>query len=752
MTQIATVAAITGTGKAFAVNEQGVSRELKAGDVLQKGETIRTVGDVRVELLMDDGSLLAVAPNQVLRLDENVTESDQRPTAQDSAVGAPAATADTVLQALERGTDLSTELEATAAGLGGGAGADGGSSFVRLLRITEGVEPLSYNYSYTAPDVPPDLTANPETLTTTTMVLSADPVVLEGSPGVTYTVTLGDPTTTDMTVTLSNGAVIVIPAGSTTGSVLVPVQGDDVYLDGETLQTTVDTVQGGDFTSITVDDSNVITVVNDTIDTTPVSVGVSVLEGDVNNVIEGTEVTFRFSVNAPPQTDLILNVTIGGVAQTVTIAAGSLFTDVTVDSRADENYVQGATTVTGTVNSVSLTDNGNFENLSIEGASATATIVDDGDVTTVGISGVASVDEGSIASYTLTLSAPGETDVVVNLAYSGVAVDGTDFSGTASVTIPAGSPSVNFDIPTITDTSFEGDEVFKVEILNATGGNFESVQVDENASNIDTTIVDNDQPTVSVSVEPASVAEDGTPNLVYTFTLSNPSAFATTVNYTLSGTAANGTDYTGSTVTGTVTIPAGSTTASVTIDPTGDSTFEGNETVVATITGASSNSVALSSTGGPATGNIIDVNTLADGSESNSVTEDGTLMVLNDAIGDLLNNTVNPDGPNAASITQFTWGSSTNVAAGTMATIADVGELTINANGSYTFKPAADYADAVPVATYTVTDGAGTDTSTLTLSINAANDPPTLDLDASATGTGYSTSYTENGAGVAIAD
>ncbi|MFZ2901676.1 MAG: retention module-containing protein, partial [Rhodoferax sp.] len=606
MTQIATVAAITGTGKAFAVNEQGVSRELKAGDVLQKGETIRTVGDVRVELLMDDGSLLAVAPNQVLRLDENVTESDQRPTAQDSAVGAPAATADTVLQALERGTDLSTELEATAAGLGGGAGADGGSSFVRLLRITEGVEPLSYNYSYTAPDVPPDLTANPETLTTTTMVLSADPVVLEGSPGVTYTVTLGDPTTTDMTVTLSNGAVIVIPAGSTTGSVLVPVQGDDVYLDGETLQTTVDTVQGGDFTSITVDDSNVITVVNDTIDTTPVSVGVSVLEGDVNNVIEGTEVTFRFSVNAPPQTDLILNVTIGGVAQTVTIAAGSLFTDVTVDSRADENYVQGATTVTGTVNSVSLTDNGNFENLSIEGASATATIVDDGDVTTVGISGVASVDEGSIASYTLTLSAPGETDVVVNLAYSGVAVDGTDFSGTASVTIPAGSPSVNFDIPTITDTSFEGDEVFKVEILNATGGNFESVQVDENASNIDTTIVDNDQPTVSVSVEPASVAEDGTPNLVYTFTLSNPSAFATTVNYTLSGTAANGTDYTGSTVTGTVTIPAGSTTASVTIDPTGDSTFEGNETVVATITGASSNSVALSSTGGPATGTIVD--------------------------------------------------------------------------------------------------------------------------------------------------
>ncbi|MDD2844817.1 MAG: retention module-containing protein, partial [Rhodoferax sp.] len=177
MAQIASVAAITGTGKAFAVNEQGVSRELKAGDVLQKGETIRTVGDVQVELLMDDGRLLAVAPNQVLRLDENVSESDQRPTAQDSAVGAPAATADTVLQALERGTDLSTELEATAAGLGGAGGADGGSSFVQLLRIVEGVDPLAYDYSYTAPDLPPDLEANPET------ILNTPPTILVGDGG-----------------------------------------------------------------------------------------------------------------------------------------------------------------------------------------------------------------------------------------------------------------------------------------------------------------------------------------------------------------------------------------------------------------------------------------------------------------------------------------------------------------------------------------------------------------------------------------
>lgn len=45
------------------------------------------------------------------------------------------------------------ELEATAAGLGAGGGGDG-STFVRLLRIVEGVDPLSYDYTFERQDVP----------------------------------------------------------------------------------------------------------------------------------------------------------------------------------------------------------------------------------------------------------------------------------------------------------------------------------------------------------------------------------------------------------------------------------------------------------------------------------------------------------------------------------------------------------------------------------------------------------------------
>jgi len=61
---------------------------------------------------------------------------------------------------------------------------------------------------------------------------------------------------------------------------------------------------------------------------------------------------------------------------------------------------------------------------------------------------------------------------------------------------------------------------------------------------------------------------------------------------------------------------------------------------------------------------------------------------------------------------------------GSTATLAGVGTLVINADGSYTFAPAANYDGAVPVATYTVTDGTLTSTATLSVSITPVNDAP----------------------------
>ena len=145
MAKIATVTSIT--GKAFAISADGKIRELKLGDEIEKGEIIQTAAGGRVELQMVDGQAFAVAPEQLIKLDENVAQEqgEQRPTAKEATV-APS-TADEVIQALERGGDLTEQLEATAAGAGGGGGGQGNAGFVRLLRISEGTDPLVYEYA-----------------------------------------------------------------------------------------------------------------------------------------------------------------------------------------------------------------------------------------------------------------------------------------------------------------------------------------------------------------------------------------------------------------------------------------------------------------------------------------------------------------------------------------------------------------------------------------------------------------------------
>jgi len=96
----------------------------------------------------------------------------------------------------------------------------------------------------------------------------------------------------------------------------------------------------------------------------------------------------------------------------------------------------------------------------------------------------------------------------------------------------------------------------------------------------------NQPPSVGLAVSPASVTENGTSNLVYTFTRSGATTNTLTANYTVGGTATLGTDYTGISSLGTtktVTFAAGSSTAIVTVDPTGDTTVESDETVALTL-------------------------------------------------------------------------------------------------------------------------------------------------------------------------
>ncbi|MDZ7852682.1 MAG: tandem-95 repeat protein [Halomonas sp.] len=114
----------------------------------------------------------------------------------------------------------------------------------------------------------------------------------------------------------------------------------------------------------------------------------------------------------------------------------------------------------------------------------------------------------------------------------------------------------------------------------------------------------------------------------------------------------------------------------------------------------------------------------ADDDEIVSIAED------TQATGNVLDASPNPTGDGAVEVTTFavdTNGDGTDESfnAGQTATIAGIGELTIAADGAYTFTPVADYNGPVPVATYSMSDDGGTttgDTSTLTISVTPVND------------------------------
>ncbi|MBP6018350.1 MAG: cadherin-like domain-containing protein [Burkholderiaceae bacterium] len=95
--------------------------------------------------------------------------------------------------------------------------------------------------------------------------------------------------------------------------------------------------------------------------------------------------------------------------------------------------------------------------------------------------------------------------------------------------------------------------------------------------------------------------------------------------------------------------------------------------------------------------------------------------------GNVLTNDSDPDG-DPLTVTEFkvdTDGDGTpeTFMAGDTATILGVGILTVGTNGSYTFTPEPGWNGAVPIVTYTTSDGQGTDTAVLTITVNGAPVP-----------------------------
>ena len=159
-------------------------------------------------------------------------------------------------------------------------------------------------------------------------------------------------------------------------------------------------------------------------------------------------------------------------------------------------------------------------------------------------------------------------------------------ASTGTATIAEGTNTAVIPVQIVGDTLSEGNETFTVKLSNPSAGNTIG---DDTATG---TIVDDD-PVPSLRVNDVSVAEGntGSRNATFTVTQSSVAGRDVTVHYATSDNSAKApADYTP--VSGTLTIPAGSTSRTVTVPVRGDTIDENNETFNLNLSGASGASIA----------------------------------------------------------------------------------------------------------------------------------------------------------------
>ena len=302
----------------------------------------------------------------------------------------------------------------------------------------------------------------------------------------------------------------------------------------------------------------------------------------------------RFTVTRANQLPLTVAYTVSGTATngtdyaalsgTVTFAPGATTAIIDV-TPINDALSEGNETVI-----VTLAASDSYE---LGTASATVTIADNEPEVSVTATDASASEHTAPASadpgqFTVTRTGDMTAALTVNYTISGSASNGTDYTLlSGSVVIPIGSSSAVIDVAPANDGLTEGNETV---VLTLAAGAY-TIATPTAAT---VTIADN-EPEVSVTATDASAGEDSTNDGRFTITRTGATTTALTVNYTLSGSASNGTDYT--LLTGSVVIGVGQSSADIVIDALADADADGGETVVLTIDSGAAYTLATPITG-----------------------------------------------------------------------------------------------------------------------------------------------------------
>jgi Autotransporter beta-domain/Calx-beta domain len=386
---------------------------------------------------------------------------------------------------------------------------------------------------------------------------------------------------------------VVIPANALTASITIPILQDSLVEGAEAVVVSLVaatsnvaiTASGSATNTIADDDSSAVTIANTT-------------DGNEAGLVAGV---MTLSLSNPSATPTTVSYSVGGLASAATdysalsgsvvILANALTATITIPVLQD-SLVEGSETVivnlSAATSNVAITASG----------SATNTIADD-DTSAVTIANTTDGNEAGLVAgvMTVSLSNQSATPTTVSYSVSGSATSGTDYTVlSGSVIIPANALTATITIPVLQDSLVEGSETVIIALTAATSN--VAITASGSATN---TLADDDASAATIA-NTTDGNEAGLVAGITTVSLSNPSATPTTVSYIVSGSATSGTDYTA--LSGTVIVPANTLTATITIPVLQDSIVEGPETVIVSLTAATSN-VAITASGSA-------TNTLAD--------------------------------------------------------------------------------------------------------------------------------------------
>jgi hypothetical protein len=327
-----------------------------------------------------------------------------------------------------------------------------------------------------------------------------------------------------------------------------------------------------------------------------------------------------------------------------TAEAGSVVSvevDIDGDGTADATYevtadasgtwsvdLENDTPVSGTAPTLPLSDGDTLDvsATATDAAGNTSTAAEQTVTVELGKFSVADVSADEAAgTMTFTITRDGDTSLAQDVSAAvflgaGDTATAPDFSAVGQIlSFAAGETSKSYTVTLTDDAAYEGDETFTVQLSNPTNGAIISVLEATG------TITDEaDRPQLSLS---NMTVDEAAGIVTVQVDLSQAIGTDVTFDYSVGGTATFGVDYTSTlSATGTLTIPAGSTSVTADITITDDAIFEGNENAVLTISNPSANAVISVDTG---TLTITDNETPSEVSVADNVTVDEAAGTVN---------------------------------------------------------------------------------------------------------------------------